>query len=99
MKFLLVCAILFGVSSKLCLEKYAYNKVNFNWRQMMTSFSLRFKDCVVDFGELGNFSTEYPWSDVDPFSDGAFGLLGPRPAVLPDHPDTIQTYFRPGLHS
>ena len=49
---------------------------------------------MVDFGELGNFSTEYPWSDVNPFSDGAFGILGPRPAVLPDHPDSIQTYFR-----
>ena len=53
---------------------------------------------MVDFGELGNFSTEYPWSDVNPFSDGAFGILGPRPAVLPDHPDSIQTYFRLGLH-
>ena len=98
MKFLKVGLIIAQVSGKLCLEKYAYNKVQSSLGIVVYDkrcFLSRFKDCAVDFGELGRFSTEYPWSDVNPFSDNAFGILGPRPAVLPNHPDSIQTYFRP----
>ena len=42
---------------------------------------------MADYGELGTFSTEYPWSDV----------MGTRPAIIPDHPDSIQTYFSFGF--
>ena len=65
---------------------------------------------MADYGELGTFSTEYPWSDVSPldlgysdnvlsvqYSDSTFGILGSRPAVIPDHPDSIQTYFSLGF--
>ena len=65
---------------------------------------------MADYGELGTFSTEYPWSDVSPidlgysdnvlsvkYSDSTFGILGSRPAVIPDHPDSIQTYFSFGF--
>ena len=65
---------------------------------------------MADYGELGTFSTEYPWSDVSSldlgysdnvlsvqYSDSTFGILGSRPAVIPDHPDSIQTYFSFGF--
>ena len=65
---------------------------------------------MADYGELGTFSTEYPWPDVSPldlgysvnvlsmqYSDSTFGILGSRPAVIPDHPDSIQTYFSLGF--
>ena len=52
-------------------------------------------ECVVDYGELGTFSTEYPWSKIDECdNDGsAFDVLGRRPAVVPSSPGKIGTYF------
>ena len=52
-------------------------------------------ECVVDYGELGTFSTEYPWSKIDECNnDGStFDVLGRRPAVVPSSPEKIGTYF------
>jgi len=47
------------------------------------------EDCVVDYGELGTFTTASPWSHINL----EFELLGRRPAVVPATPESIGTFF------
>ena len=57
------------------------------------------KDCIKDYGELGVFTTAYPWSYIkripwdqnDPLAE--FEIIDERPAINVESPDEINTTF------